>query len=43
VCPPAGWPEQYIQMSDVETEINGLVTYDREVIKVDPGIFNTDH
>jgi hypothetical protein len=25
----------YTQMSDVETECNGLVTYDREVVKVD--------
>ena len=26
----------YTQLSDVEDEINGLVTYDREVLKVDP-------
>ena len=26
----------YTQLSDVEEEINGLYTYDREVCKVDP-------
>ncbi len=26
----------YTQLSDVEDEVNGLVTYDREVVKVDP-------
>lgn len=26
----------YTQLSDVESEINGLVTYDRKVVKVDP-------
>lgn len=30
----------YTQLCDVETELNGLVTYDREVSKVDPDIFN---
>ena len=25
-----------LQLSDVEEEINGLVTYDRRVVKVDP-------
>ena len=25
----------YTQLSDVEDELNGLVTYDREVVKVD--------
>ena len=25
----------YTQLTDVETEINGLITYDRKVIKVD--------
>ena len=25
----------YTQLSDVEDEVNGLVTYDREVVKVD--------
>jgi len=28
----------YTQVSDVETEVNGLITYDREVIKMDPSI-----
>lgn len=27
----------YTQLTDVETEINGLVTYDREVVKLDSG------
>lgn len=27
----------YTELSDVEDEINGLMTYDRKVIKVDPG------
>ena len=26
----------YTQVSDVEEEINGLVTYDRKVLKADP-------
>ncbi|MWV47192.1 beta-galactosidase [Paenibacillus sp. HJL G12] len=26
----------YTQLTDVETEINGLMTYDREVVKLDP-------
>ncbi|MEC0244095.1 glycoside hydrolase family 2 TIM barrel-domain containing protein [Paenibacillus dokdonensis] len=26
----------YTQLTDVETELNGLVTYDREVVKIDP-------
>ena len=26
----------YTQVSDVEDEINGLVTYDRKVVKADP-------
>lgn len=26
----------YTQLSDVETEINGLVTYDRRIVKIDP-------
>ena len=26
----------YTQLSDVEGEVNGLITYDREVIKIDP-------
>lgn len=28
----------YTQLSDVEDELNGLVTYDREVVKVDPSV-----
>jgi beta-galactosidase/beta-glucuronidase len=28
----------YTQLTDVETECNGLITYDRQVIKVDPEI-----
>jgi len=28
----------YTQLSDVEDEINGLFTYDREVLKIDPEI-----
>lgn len=26
----------YTQITDVETEINGIITYDREIIKIDP-------
>ena len=29
----------YTQVSDVEEEINGLLTYDREVLKIDAGKF----
>ncbi len=28
----------YTQLSDVEDELNGLLTYDREVLKVDPAV-----
>ncbi|WP_328443799.1 glycoside hydrolase family 2 protein [Amycolatopsis sp. NBC_00438] len=28
----------YTQMTDVENEVNGLLTYDRQVLKVDPAI-----
>lgn len=28
----------YTQLSDVEEEINGLLTYDREVLKMEPGL-----
>jgi hypothetical protein len=28
----------YTQMTDVETECNGLVTYDREIMKIDPAL-----
>ncbi len=27
----------YTQTTDVEGEVNGLMTYDREIIKMDPG------
>ena len=30
----------YTQLSDVEEEVNGLMTYDREVVKVDSEDFN---
>ncbi len=30
----------YTQISDVEDEINGLLTYDRKVTKVDPAVMN---
>lgn len=30
----------YTQLTDVETEINGLITYDREIVKMDMGILN---
>ncbi len=30
----------YTQLTDVETETNGLITYDRKVIKMDMGIIN---
>ena len=26
----------YTQLSDVEEELNGFITYDREVVKIDP-------
>ena len=26
----------YTQLSDVEEETNGFITYDREVVKIDP-------
>ena len=26
----------YTQLADVETEVNGLMTYDRKIIKIDP-------
>jgi hypothetical protein len=28
----------YTQTTDVENEVNGLLTYDRQVMKVDPAI-----
>jgi beta-galactosidase/beta-glucuronidase len=30
----------YTQLTDVETEINGLITYDREIIKIDMDVLN---
>jgi hypothetical protein len=26
----------YTQLTDIETELNGLMTYDRKIIKIDP-------
>jgi hypothetical protein len=31
----------YTQLSDVEDEVNGLLTYDREVLKIDPATVRT--
>ena len=31
----------YTQLSDVEEETNGFITYDREVVKVDPSEIKT--
>ncbi|RPI98103.1 MAG: hypothetical protein EHM31_12335, partial [Candidatus Aminicenantes bacterium] len=31
----------YTQTSDCEIEVNGLMTYDREIIKLDPARFST--
>jgi hypothetical protein len=28
----------YTQLSDVEDEVNGLVTYDRQVVKINPEV-----
>jgi beta-galactosidase/beta-glucuronidase len=33
----------YTQTTDVEVEVNGLMTYDRKVIKFDPGFLNSKH
>jgi len=33
----------YTQLTDVETELNGILTYDREVIKMDPELLATLH
>ena len=33
----------YTQTTDVEVEVNGLLTYDREVIKIDPGVLVEAH
>jgi len=31
-------PPVYTQTTDVEGEVNGLMTYDRKVIKAEPGL-----
>ena len=33
----------YTQTSDVEGEINGLLTYDRQVAKIDPRVLRKIH
>ena len=33
----------YTQTTDVEAEVNGLMTYDRKVLKFDPAILRTAH
>ena len=33
---PASAAAVYTQTTDVEVEVNGLITYDRKVVKVDP-------
>jgi hypothetical protein len=33
----------YTQTTDVEVEVNGLMTYDRKVIKIDPGVITRLH
>ena len=33
----------YTQTTDVEGEVNGLLTYDREVVKIDPAILRSIH
>src|SRR5688572_13241259 len=33
----------YTQTTDVEIEVNGLMTYDREVMKIDPGVLAKAH
>ena len=33
----------YTQTTDVEIEINGLMTYDRKVLKFDPAVLRTAH
>ena len=32
----------YTQLSDVEEEVNGILTYDREVCKFERGVFADD-
>ena len=33
----------YTQTTDVEIEINGLMTYDRKVLKFDPAVLRAAH
>lgn len=33
----------YTQTTDIEKEVNGLMTYDREVIKIDPAVLRSLH
>lgn len=33
----------YTQLTDVETELNGLLTYDREIVKIDPETLREIH
>jgi hypothetical protein len=33
----------YTQTTDVEVEVNGLMTYDRSIVKIDPGIISRIH
>ncbi len=33
----------YTQTTDVEAEVNGLITYDREIVKMDPGFLSRQH
>ena len=33
----------YTQTTDVEAEVNGLVTYDRKVVKFDPAVLKAAH
>jgi hypothetical protein len=33
----------YTQTTDVEIEINGLLTYDRKVLKYDPAVLKAAH
>lgn len=33
----------YTQLTDVETELNGILTYDREIVKLDEGLLNELH
>ena len=33
----------YTQITDIESEVNGLMTYDREIIKMDTDLLKTSH